>query len=257
MNTNEASQTISDEWINASARRLNALAERLSCESYLEIGVCTGQTFLAVQTNWRTGVDPAFRFDHIAHHDDDKTKLLSITSDAFFSRLKSECKYDLIFLDGLHTYDQTYRDLQNALLHSHEKTIILIDDTWPCDAFSTMRDMECAYRLRRANTGRNDSRWHGDTYKIVPLIALFHPSHRYATIIDRGNPQTLMWRPSIDTINQQNEANPVELMQSLLALDNLSACDYIWFLQNQSLYRPATEEEVLEDIFNDRLGKNS
>lgn len=245
--------TDSPEWKGASARRLNTIAQRLRCQSYLEIGVCTGTTFLAVEVEQRTGVDPEFSFDTTLHHDGERIQLLSKTSDQFFAELDPETKYDLIFLDGLHTYDQTYRDLNNALLHSHPGTVILIDDTWPCDVFSTQRDMGSAHTLRRRLTGSNDLRWHGDTYKIMPLIALCHPAHHYVTIVDRGNPQTLMWRPKPQTL-AHNDKPPTKdaLLKPFLALENMSACDYLWFVNNRRLYHPTKELDALETLFSER-----
>ena len=38
---------------------------------------------------------------------------------------------DLVYLDGLHTFEQTYRDLCNTLMHAHPATVILVDDTVP------------------------------------------------------------------------------------------------------------------------------
>jgi GT2 family glycosyltransferase len=241
----------SSDWIEASARRLNALASRLGCTSYLEIGVSTGHTFLQVSVEYRTGVDPFFNFDYETYHDGIKTKLISATSDAFFSGLDPSQKYDLIYLDGLHTYDQTYRDLQNALLHSHERTAILIDDTWPCDVFSTSRDMGSAQSFRLKATGSRDLRWHGDTYKLVPLLKLFHRDHHYVTIIERGNPQTLLWRKQERKPLAKEGQHDPSSMEALIALDNLSACDYLWFLQNQELYNPSGEEEALARAIDD------
>jgi hypothetical protein len=247
-----------EEWGEASARRLNWLAKRLSCRTYLEIGVCTGKTFFSVDIKYRTGVDPSFQFDHNSFHDEDRIKLLNLCSDEFFSALPADEIYDLIFLDGLHTYDQTYRDFQNALLHSHPDTVLLIDDTWPCDVFSTIRDMSSALKLRQSLTRGSDTRWHGDTYKIIPLLALFHTSYQYATIIDRGNPQTLVWRkkPS-DAERPAEQFFGLEMMQPFLALENLAACDFLWFIQNHTLYHPMTEEEALAAALNVRLGREA
>jgi hypothetical protein len=241
-----------EEWRVASARRLNWLAKKLKFRHYLEIGVCTGQTFLSIDIDYRTGVDPSFRFDHTDFHDGDRTKLLMMSSDTFFSSLPSDQTYDLIFLDGLHTYDQTYRDFQNALLHSHPGTIFLVDDTWPCDVFSTSRDMGSALNLRQALSNDNDTRWHGDTYKLILFLALFHASHRYATIIDKGNPQTLVWRKSSSSASKQaDESLDFEMMQTFFAFENLAACDFIWFIQNQNLYHPMGEEEALNAVLSD------
>ena len=163
-----------DDWLATSPRRLNWLAEALACKSYLEIGVSKGITFNAVNVASKTGVDPDFQFDWQASHDGVKTRLLPLSSDRFFAEEPDGSCFDLIFIDGLHTYDQTYRDLQNALLHSHPGTVILIDDTIPFDAYSCCRDQEETIRLREQGTGITNAMWHGDTYNIMPLIHLFH-----------------------------------------------------------------------------------
>ncbi|MEI6360004.1 MAG: class I SAM-dependent methyltransferase, partial [Synechococcus sp. ELA619] len=183
-----------DNWLATSPRRLNRLAEALDCKTYLEIGVSEGITFNAVNVETKTGVDPDFQFDWQASHDGTHTRLLPLSSDAFFAKEPIGSRFDLIFIDGLHTYDQTYRDFQNALLHSHPGTVILIDDTIPIDAYSCCRDQDEAIRLRAQSTGIANAIWHGDTYKIMPLIHLFHTAYEYCTIIDQGNPQTLLWR---------------------------------------------------------------
>ena len=227
-----------------SARRLNHLARALKAESYLEIGVSTGDNFLDVQVAKRTGVDPNFQFDWQQLNDGSSIVLYPVTSDTFFEMLDPDQLFDLIFVDGLHTYDQTYRDIINAIRHSHSRTVLLIDDTIPCDVFSTCREVRECYELRANGMGVNtDFRWHGDTYKLIPLLALFHTSFDYCTIRDRGNPQTLLWRktgdPWIDSLSQ---------MQAFAAVDNLSKCDYLWLLRNLELYSLTNEDEALARV---------
>jgi len=229
-----------DNWLATSPRRLNRLAEALDCKTYLEIGVSEGITFNAVNVETKTGVDPDFQFDWQASHDGTHTRLLPLSSDAFFAQEPIGSRFDLIFIDGLHTYDQTYRDLQNALLYSHPGTVVLIDDTIPCDAYSCCRDQNEAIRLRAQSTGIANAIWHGDTYKIMPLIHLFHTAYEYCTIVDQGNPQTLLWRAK--------EPRKVDALASITALwgmENLAACDYLWMLRNQEIFYPMSEEDGL------------
>jgi hypothetical protein len=229
-----------DDWLATSPRRLNRLAEALGCKTYLEIGVSKGTTFHAVHVETKTGVDPNFEFDWQADHDGAHTRLLPLTSDAFFAAEPIESQFDLIFIDGLHTYDQTYRDLQNALLHSHPGTVILIDDTIPFDAYSCCRDQGEAIQLREQSIGVTNAMWHGDTYKIMPLIHLFHPAYQYCTIIDQGNPQTILWRSK-----QPREVDELASMTTFWSLENLAACDYLWMLRNPQLFNPVGEEAGL------------
>jgi len=234
--------------MTTSARRLNRLAAELGCRSYLEIGVETGQTLLQVASPERTGVDPTFQFDWQMHDNRDGIQLHECSSDDFFASLDPEIRYDLIFIDGLHTFEQTYRDILQALRHSHHRSVILIDDTVPCDVFSTCRDQEQCVNMRRQFGGSDDIFWHGDTYKVIPLLSVFHCDMQLLTIGDGGNPQTLLWRPS-----QPLREDPLRTMQAMWAVQNLAAADYLWFLENRSLYNPTSEQAALQAVI-DSLG---
>lgn len=223
--------------MNHSARRLNVIAEALGCQSYLEIGVAEGETFLDVNVEKRTGVDPYFCFNHEAYDGKDGVRLYQTTSDEFFKGKPTEVKYSLIYIDGLHTYEQTYRDIINSLLHSHSETVILIDDTVPCDVFSTSRYPEDCIRLRHKFGSSFNEQWHGDTYKVVPLLRLFNPHYNLATITDNGNPQTLLWR-----------SNKVNAPECHTVVKNIASLDYLWFVNNIHLYNPTTESEALSRV---------
>jgi len=235
--------------LTASSRRINRLTSELGLDRYLEIGVEQGLTFLQVKCKEKTGVDPCFQFDWQQHHGKDGIGLHEVTSDSFFSQLPTKAQYDMIFVDGLHTFDQTYRDILHAMRHSHPGTVVLIDDTVPCDAFSTCRDQQQCMNLRQRFGNPQDIRWHGDTYKVVPLLSAFNPELRLLTLMDGGNPQTLLWKPPTS-----ESEDPVRTMQAMWAVQNLAAADYIWFLDNISLYNPISEQEGLQQVI-DSLAK--
>ena len=222
---------------------MNQLASALGCRSYLEIGVFEGETFLHVDVASRTGVDPLFRFDWRSQHNKDGTQFHECTSDEFFHDLDPSTRYDLIFVDGLHTFEQTYRDILHALRHSHAGTVIAIDDTIPSDVYSTCRDQQECYELRRRGTALEDRRWHGDTFKVVPLIAAFNNDLRLITLIDGGNPWTLIWRPP-----GRQPQDDIGAMQALGAVQNLGAADYLWLQRNLSLFAPLSEQEGLREV---------
>ncbi|MGV6850271.1 MAG: class I SAM-dependent methyltransferase [Marinibacterium sp.] len=178
--------------------RLNWARDLIGATRYLEIGVFKGETFVPFQCASKDAVDPEFRFDTDTAAADG-TRFFQQTSDAFFRdpARDGEAKYDLVFIDGLHTYEQTLRDLMNVLLHTHDRSLILIDDTFPSDVFSAEPDQGRAYQHRK-RTGSKDLRWHGDVYKLVYFIHDFLPTLSYATIRGAGNPQTLVWRQRRD-----------------------------------------------------------
>jgi len=82
---------------------LNELAETFGYQTFLEIGVQSGVNQRAVNCAQRVGVDI----------DTASPATFCLPSDEFFAM--NTFTYDLIFIDGLHTEDQAYRDVTNAL----------------------------------------------------------------------------------------------------------------------------------------------
>lgn len=222
--------TVAPGW---SQRRINRLIAALEAQSYLEIGVQNGQTFWAVKATQRTGVDPVFRFDPLKDTAPN-VNLQEMSSDRFFRELPPDQAFDVIFIDGLHTFEQAYRDLCNSLIHVRPPTVLLLDDTWPSDVFSSLRDQHQAIALR-AGTGSDDLSWHGDVFKVVFAMHDFHFGLNYRTITGSGNPQTLVWRSNL----WQREP----LFDSLEAISRLT---YFDFLDHRDVLRPASEDEAIE-----------
>jgi len=173
-----------------SPRRLNILIRELRLRSYLEIGVLEGETFANVNARRRYGVDPSPLFDAVLLPRG--ATFAVTTSDVFFATIRRSKRFDVAFLDGLHTVDQTYRDLINTFSHLRSG-VILIDDTVPIDEFSAIPDQEASYLARDA-AGLEGRPWHGDVWRVVMLLDRHHPELEWRTIIDEGNPQTLVWR---------------------------------------------------------------
>lgn len=176
------------------SRRVNDLARCTGASSYLEIGVHKGDTFQAVNIPHKVAVDPKFMFDFESCATQ-ATIFHQTTSDQFFSRQRNGESFDIVFLDGLHTFEQTFRDFCNTISVTHDRSLIIIDDTIPVDIYSSHPDQRLAIEMRR-QTGGSGQAWHGDVYKIIFAIHDFFPSHSYVTIATMGNPQTIVWRKS-------------------------------------------------------------
>lgn len=222
-----------------SARRINRLSGALDASTYLEIGVNRGTTFLAVAARHRVGVDPAFMLDVDAARDD-RTEFVRATSDDYFASLAVARTFDMVYLDGLHTFEQTYRDLCNALLHTHDRSVILLDDTLPSDPYSAVPDQRRSLRLRQQARleGRN---WHGDVYKVVAAVHAYHPGLDYRTIVGSGNPQTLVWRSQGGT------------RQAPLSITEIDRLTYFDLLDRRDLLREASEDEAIEACVDDLM----
>lgn len=139
---------------------LELFHEKLNPTLYLEIGISKGTTLALARGNTRCiGIDPKIKISKqlIA-----PTRVYKMESDQFFVSPWARClnrDIDLAFIDGRHEYGQAVRDINNVLLHSHEKTVILVHDIVPFDPKS-------AETMSVSTTGL----WAGDVYKILPFL---------------------------------------------------------------------------------------
>jgi hypothetical protein len=196
-----------------SARRINKLlAARPGETRYLEIGVWQGGTLESVCATERWGVEPTPQFD--APTVPAGVTIHVCTSDVFFSTLDADVQFDVVFLDGLHTYAQTYRDLINAL-RVCPSGFVLIDDVVPADSDSAHPDRQ--YARRAAKLAGRPPIWHGDVFKAVIAMSRYHSDQLdFCTIVDTGNPQTVVWRKS------PGEAVPPRDPSRLAELDDMT-----------------------------------
>jgi hypothetical protein len=178
-----------------SARRINAISAGMkSCKTYLEVGVAQGLTFEQVRVEQRWAVDPNPQFDQIELPKGVVFKRLE--SDSFFEQIEPEQKFDVVFLDGLHTWQQTYKDLMNTLGHSYPHTIVVIDDVVPDDALAAIPDWDEALRRKDA-AGITDGRWQGDVFKVLLIVQDHHPELEFCVVGKSevgDNPQAIVWK---------------------------------------------------------------
>jgi len=158
--------------------------------NYLEIGVEYGKTFQAVKAKKKVGVDPLFRFHRGFQLN--RVDLYEKSSDDFFLLNQIE-HFNIVFLDGLHTAEQTYRDFINSMGRVDEKSIIIIDDTVPSDAHSALPSPEATYKSRLDAGMQNNYEWHGNTYGCVFALIEKYPELKHFTISDLGNPVTIFY----------------------------------------------------------------
>src|SRR6266542_1178180 len=110
----------------------NSLIAKNGYHSYLEIGVNTpaqpGWSHDSIVVATKHGVDP-----------NPKAKAtFPVESDEFFaSHIKQ--KYDIVFVDGLHIFEQAYRDIVNSLKWLNPGGIIVVHDCNPVKEITQRR----------------------------------------------------------------------------------------------------------------------
>lgn len=200
---------------------------------YLEIGVAKGSTFFNVEAREKHAVDPRFRFDVNTRKSYKNETYHAMTSDEFFNKnLKDRPLFDLIFLDGLHTYSQTLRDFLASQGLAHSKTIWLIDDTMPTDAIAAEPNLMKVREARAAQNNCGDETWMGDVFKVVAFIDAFCP--QFSCINLEGHGQTLVLPIPRQSTNGK--------FRTTAEIENLNYVDSL--LLKQDLLRP-TEYSII------------
>lgn len=223
-----------------SVRRINALYDALPDVSiYLEIGVAKGNTFKYVNVPNRVGVDPAHELD--TESLPAGVRIFTVTSDDFFA--SNNEAFDMVFIDGLHTYQQTYRDLVSALNVCPDGPI-LIDDVVPCDEVSAMPSMVESL-AKRKDLNMPGQPWHGDVYRMVLCIADNHPELSYRTILNSGNPQMLLWKDQ--PVEVQAVADNVLSQYATVTYDDIFSNGV------PELFKPSNENDALSDAITSLL----
>jgi hypothetical protein len=214
---------------------------------YLEVGVSEGETFHAVKAAHKVAVDPVFQIKEGGR--EPASEYYEVTSDKYFDDLDTNIvPFDVIYLDGLHTFEQTLRDLMNALDFLRPDGVIVIDDVRPNSYSSGLPDLNETYAVRRA-TQDHDLSWMGNVYRLVYFIQSFLPRFNYATVADNHG-QLVMWRgkrdPALFVPRQVEDIARMEfrhLINELPALNLLPNATIGQMMQqavlDRSLTRPA------------------
>jgi hypothetical protein len=227
---------------------VNQIINSIETKNYLEIGVNRGTTFKSVQAPLKVAVDPKFLFS------DKQSKILKtgerlefyeITSDQFFqNHAHIYPPFDLVFIDGLHTFEQTLRDLLNVIHHTHDQSVIIIDDTIPNDVFASLPSAKQCFQLRNQLDIKN-GQWMGDVYKLVPFIHDFMPFLSYVTL-QENHGQTVVWK--------ERRYNMTPNFKNMSDIAQLSYTEFLMVKDN--IFNFATLDQFT-DMIKYRLSKNT
>lgn len=168
---------------------INFLIKKYNFKDYLEIGYQQGINYNNINIKNKTSVDPS-PLINITRNDVDtidgiyverKNSLYLTTSDLFFQ--KFTYKYDIIFIDGLHTYDQVKRDFENSIKSLNPNGIIVLHDMNPEDVNVNGYIISGEERSKSFNEG---GQWNGDCFKLA--IDIYNGLYKYQYVtLDMDN----------------------------------------------------------------------
>lgn len=186
---------------------LKHLHQWLKPQSYMEIGVETGQSLsLALNDTHAIGVDPSLQ---IRFPLSPMTQTYEMTSDDFFAgydllrEIKTE-KLDLVFIDGLHFFEQVIKDFINVEKYASPNTVILIHDCFPLDKATSDRERKTQF-------------WSGDTWKTILILEKYRPDLNVFTVL--ASPTGLGVVTNADPESTILSDKYEEIVQTYMAID--------------------------------------
>ena len=138
---------------------IDYLIKKYDYKDYLEIGCDRDQLFSRIKLENKIGVDP-YSGGNVRK-----------TSDDFF--LENKKKFDLVFIDGLHTYTQVKKDILNSVKFLNTNGIILVHDCLP-DTMS------------KQAVPRYKMQWNGDVWKAIVDLRQKEDLDIYTCEMDQG-----------------------------------------------------------------------
>tara|TARA_B100001250_G_C19582276_1_gene692622 strand:- start:131 stop:808 length:678 start_codon:yes stop_codon:yes gene_type:complete len=135
------------------------LIKKNNYSDYLEIGCDKDQLFSKVKIQNKVGVDPVSGGN------------IRKTSNDFFK--ENNKKFDIIFIDGLHTYKQAKKDILNSVDSLKDSGIILVHDCMP-DSMS------------KQAVPRYKMVWNGDVWKSIVDLRQNNNLEIYTCEMDQG-----------------------------------------------------------------------
>lgn len=147
---------------------------------YLEIGMGSGINFFSIKARRKIAVDPKFCFTKknriqwmFKNSDNFIAKYYNVTSDFYFAHLKKNYQFDVVFIDGLHTYKQSLKDFYNSLDNLKEDGIIIMHDCLPPNE-------QAAYPAQSYDAAASmnipgwNGWWSGDVWKTICHLRSTH-----------------------------------------------------------------------------------
>jgi len=203
---------------------------------YLEIGVSHGWAFRRITAVEKIAVDPAFKLSarsrRLADAKARATHYFETTSDAFFANETAFLKQhgiDVALIDGLHTYGQVVRDVENTLRYLRDDGVIVLHDCNPANASIAFPATSYA-DFRAQNRWRNLLSltlppWSGDVWKAIVYLRSTRHDLRIAVlkcdfgvgIVRKGFPESRLSYSAaqIDALNYADLAADRERLLNL------------------------------------------
>lgn len=226
-----------------------SILDALGGETYLEIGVDRGVSFIPIKAKRKWGVDPSYtltgrrllKYAIFSFLRIRVERLFRMTSDEFFAKkekLLGLYGIDVCLVDGLHTYDQTLKDVRNCLKYLRPNGVILLHDCNPITELMALPASGIEDVIRQG-IPQWDGAWSGDVWKtVVHLRALRDDVDTFVLDCDTG----------IGVVTKRRPKGAL----SYSAID-IQAMDYRFFSNNRKALLGLQPCEFFKEFLNSQI----
>lgn len=161
---------------------IQRLINATNAKNYVEIGVNNGKCFLRIRAHRKIAVDPVSKIPAgrklkylFKNPSNVNNSYFEKTSDDFFrqeTQTLSNIRPDVVFVDGLHTYEQSLRDVLNSLSVLQNGGIVLMHDCNPLTATAAFPAASIDDAKRMVDDCKEV--WNGDVWKAIVHLRSLH-----------------------------------------------------------------------------------
>jgi len=152
---------------------IQKILDKKSARNYLEIGVNDARNFFRTRVRKKVAVDPKFRIPGkqkikwlLKNFSNLTARYHETTSDDYFSNREPSDVFDVVFIDGLHTHEQSLKDVTNALDSMNDSGVVVLHDCNPPHEGAAVPAQDFN-RVAAAASPDWTGEWCGDVWKTI------------------------------------------------------------------------------------------
>lgn len=188
---------------------IQKIIDKNKANTYLEIGVLAGDAFLRIKVKNKWGVDPHFIIEplkkfryYFKNPFNIFNEYFNMDSDTFFHKEEvrlAENGIDVALIDGLHTFSQSLKDVENSLKYLNKNGVVILHDCNPLSEAAAFQ-AESVSEVQKINPPGFTGIWNGDVWKTIVYLRSTRKDLRVFVldcdfgigVVTKGEPESLL-----------------------------------------------------------------
>ncbi len=233
---------------------IQKIFQKTNFKNYLEIGCRTGTSFLPIKAKHKTAIDPIFKIPFIQkvkwtlkYPINLNNRYFEVESDIFFTNEKKYIEnlgqFDVVLIDGLHTFQQSLNDAVNSLKYLNKDGIIIMHDCLPPHKLAALPLTEGTSIEEMKKIKGWTGEWNGDVWKTIVYlrrtlgdlldICVIDADYGLGIIIPKVNVDTLDYKIDRKEFLEIDKLTYEDLNQNVDLMLNLKKPDYSFTIINE------------------------